>query len=166
MKRTKKLTALSIVVLFSLLSSIILPTSVLADDSTPPPVETSVAPPPTDEPVVNDVSTEPPAAAEASTQEPVTDVTISPEEILPTDPIATEIAAIEAPAAVEPDTQKTDTASLTEVVAQLNSSDLVLTDENGQSIPWLPPRRSRHLQLLIRLAVLQVFCRFPGAEPA
>ena len=36
MMRTKKLTVATIVILFSLLLSVILPTGVLADDATPP----------------------------------------------------------------------------------------------------------------------------------
>ena len=57
MKHTRKLTVLSIVLLFSLFSSIVFPTRVLADEPTPPPAETSEVQPPAEEPV--------------STQEPV-----------------------------------------------------------------------------------------------
>jgi hypothetical protein len=120
MKRTKKLTIVSIVLFFSLLSSVVMPTSVLADDSTPPPADTPVVVPPTDEPVITEVPTE----------APVTVVTPSPEATLSADPAATEV-----PAGQDPSDQASEPVNLTEVVDQLNSSNLVLLDEDGQTIP-------------------------------
>ncbi len=96
MKQTKQLTIITIIILFSLISSAIMPTNVLADDSTPPPAETQVAPQPTDPPVVKDISTEPPVVAtDAPTESPVVQETASP------DPAATEVAATQAPGSEE-----------------------------------------------------------------
>ena len=67
MKSTKKLTIFSIVLLFSLISSIVFPITALADDTTPPPGETSEPSNPTAEPVTTEepVVTEEPIVTEA-----------------------------------------------------------------------------------------------------
>ena len=117
MKNTKKLTVLSMIVLFSLIVALIFPISVLADDTTPPPAETPEVLPPTEQPV----TTEEPVA----TEEPVI------VEATPTAPAVTDVLATdEAPPAEE-----TGDVNLAEVVVQLNDADLVLLDENGQSVP-------------------------------
>ena len=131
MMRTRKLTAVTIVILFALLLSVVLPTSVLADDSTPPAVETSVAPPPTDEPVVTEATSEPPAATEAPTQVPETELTASLEEGLPTEVPATEIAATEAPASDKPDEPDMNLVEIVQVAAE---QDITLADASGDPL--------------------------------
>src|SRR5215216_5857789 len=123
MKSIKKLSVVSIVILFSLIASLVFPISVLADDATPPAEATSEVLPPTQEPV----TTEEPVvtAAPVATDAPVI------VEASPTVPASTDASTTD-------DASPTDGASdvnLTEIVAQLDTADLVLLDENGQSVP-------------------------------
>jgi len=148
MKNTKKLTVLSMIVLFSLIVALIFPISVLADDTTPPPAETPEVLPPTEQPV----TTEEPVA----TEEPVI------VEATPTAPAVTDVLATdEAPPAEE-----TGDVNLAEVVVQLNDADLVLLDENGQSVPMASNEAAQASPPQIRLVVLQVFSRLHGVELA
>ncbi|HEX5836419.1 MAG TPA: hypothetical protein VFY26_01220, partial [Anaerolineales bacterium] len=128
MKRTNKLTVLSIVVLFSLLSSVLFPTAALADDATPPPVETAEVQP-TEEPVVTEepVSTDEPVVTDVPTEAPVLEATPSPEEIAPA---ATEEPVVEEESA----TEETEPVDLVEVVAAAAESEVLLADSDGDPL--------------------------------
>src|SRR6266498_3564082 len=118
MKHAKKFTIFSVIVLFSLLSSLIFPIGVLADDSTPPPVNTPEASQPTEAPV----ATESPVSIETTPVAPiVTDVPVIEE------PSLTTPTAAEVPATPEV-TSTTDTShiDLAEVAIQLDTANLVL----------------------------------------
>ena len=124
MKRTRKLTFFSIVILFSFVISLVFPISALAEDATPPPVETPQVTPPTEEPV--NIETAPTLVA--ATEAPVTDETVAIEP-------ATTDAVTEIPATNEAtSTDQTNDVDLGETSAQLDALDLVLLDENGQAL--------------------------------
>ncbi|HEX2990941.1 MAG TPA: hypothetical protein VHO49_09700, partial [Anaerolineales bacterium] len=134
MKRTNKLTVLSIVVLFSLLSSVLFPTAALADDATPPPVETAEIQP-TEEPVVTvepvvteePISTEEPVLTDVPTEAPVLDATPSPEEIAP--------AATDEPVVEEDSsTEETEPVDLAEIVSQAAEAEVVFADGSGDPL--------------------------------
>jgi hypothetical protein len=119
MKPTKKPTIFSVVILFFLILLLVFPNSVLADDTTPPPADTPVVMPPTEAPIATEAPvTEEPTATQApileepmATAAPVTEVSVTEEE------------------------SSEEDANLTELVQQLDDADLVLLDENGQTIP-------------------------------
>ncbi|HSK65558.1 MAG TPA: hypothetical protein VK888_01410, partial [Anaerolineales bacterium] len=123
MKRTNKLTVLSIVLLFSLLSSILFPTAALADDATPPPAETAEVQT-TEEPVVTEepVSTEEPVLTDVPTEAPVLEATPSPEEVAP---VVTEEPVSE---------EETEPVDLVEIVAQAAEAEVILADGSGDPL--------------------------------
>src|SRR6266508_3913482 len=110
MKRTKKLTIFSIVILFSLIFSLVLPISVLADDTTPPPVETPEVLPPTEVPMVAETATEAPISDEAPTTEPVINESSSIAPAVTEMPVMNEAAS----------TDQTSDVNLTEIAGQLD----------------------------------------------
>ncbi len=127
MKYAKKFTIFSIIVLFSLISSLVFPISALADDTTPPPADTPEVSQPTEAPV----ATESPASIEVTAVAPsATDMPVIVEPSL-TAPAATQVPATEESTTNE----ATNDINVAEVVAQLDTANLVLLDENGQSIP-------------------------------
>src|SRR6266498_2910032 len=148
MKYTIKLNILSIVILFSLISSIVFPTSVLADDTTPPPAETSEVSPPIQEPVTTE---EPPATSDVlpPTQEAVTTeeplvVDASPvpaatDEPLTADLIPSALPVMETQVAQESATSETaapepEKVDLSEVVSAAADNDVILADPSGDPL--------------------------------
>ncbi len=130
MKRTRKLTFFSIVILFSFIISLVFPMSALADDATPPPVETPQVVPLTEEPVVADTA----PTALAATDALVADQTIATEpattESSPTAPAVTEVPATNEAAS----TDQTSDASLTEIVQAAAENNVTLADPNGEPL--------------------------------
>ena len=129
MKYTKKLSVFSIVLLFSLISSLVFPSSVLADDTTPPPAETTEVVPPTEEPVE---TPQPPAVEETpiatATEEPVT------EQPAAVDPALTPSASEEAPVEQETVAEEQEEISVAEIVSAAAESDIILADSDGDPI--------------------------------
>src|SRR5215216_767185 len=147
MKTTKQLTIFSIVLLFSLISSIVFPITVLADDTTPPPGETSEpATQPaesviTQEPVATQepVTIEEPVATKAPTILPDFPITptieeSSPVEATPTAPAATEAPATQGSATQEPAAPEEEPVDLTEIVSAAAENDLTLADADGEPL--------------------------------
>src|SRR5687767_1617848 len=116
MQNTKKLTVLSMVVLFSLILSLMFPISVLADDTTPPPAETPEVLPPTEEPV--------------TTQEPVATEAPVIVEATPTMPFSTDVPVTDE----APPTAGEGDVDLTEIVQAAAESNLMLADPSGEPL--------------------------------
>jgi hypothetical protein len=162
MNPNKKFTALSIVVLVTLVLSLAVPRSVLAEDQTPPPPDSSEAAPEdlptdeptTDEPLADDAPTDLIAVEDVSTEPPPDDETLNDEVSVedapaddgspsvgePAEAASTEVADTQPPDAsaavpVDAETGTPDPrADLADVLAQATETGVVMADEDGEPL--------------------------------
>ena len=129
MKYTTKLPIFSIVLLFSLISSLVFPNSVLADDTIPPTEVTTEVVPPTEEPVGTpqpptvEITPTAPATEELPTEQPA----ILESATVP--PISTEL-----PVEQEPVVAAQEDLNIADIVASAVENNVILADGEGNPL--------------------------------